>query len=334
MVNLLLSLNNFDENWCYSILKNIIKDNHNVLIIPFSYDDNWLKDKNDWNRAFSSEYGTHYKDIVSPFLSYGINENNIKWINQFVDSIDLMKLKIRNSDILFFTGGYPDKMMAKFQKYDLVHELENFNGIMIGTSAGAMVQIREYHITKDSDYERYSYYIGLNIIKDFDIEVHFENTELQNLDVIWTSNYTRAKATAKYIAYKNNLQYNIDKRLSERKLGNMDDLAKFMNNKETRDPSREQLAFPEFKTRDGESANDTNKRMNDFFNEILEKYKGKRIAVISHGGTIKFYLLSFCKVNERLNLEYKENELAINSPCLLKMTFRKNELVNLEQMKL
>ena len=50
-----------------------------------------------------------------------------------------------------------------------------------------------------------------------------ENTELQNLDVIWTSNYTRAKATAKYIAYKNNLQYNIDKRLSERKLGNMDD---------------------------------------------------------------------------------------------------------------
>lgn len=62
MVNLLLSLNNFDENWCYSILKNIIKDNHNVLIIPFSYDDNWLKDEKDWNRAFSSEYGTHYKE--------------------------------------------------------------------------------------------------------------------------------------------------------------------------------------------------------------------------------------------------------------------------------
>ena len=38
----------------------------------------------------------------------------------------------------------------------------------------------------------------------------------------------------------------------------MDDLAKFMNNKETRDPSREQLAVPEFKTRDGESAIDTN----------------------------------------------------------------------------
>lgn len=160
-----------------------------------------------------------------------------------------------------------------------------------------------------------------------------ENTELQNIDMIWSSNYTRAKQTAKYIAYKNNMQYNLDKRLCERKLGNIEDLAKFMNDKETRDPSREQLAFPDFKTRDGESANDTNKRMNEFINEILEKYNGKRIAVISHGGAIKFYLLSYCKVNKNLNLEYKENELNITSPCLLKLTFRKNELINLEQVK-
>lgn len=159
------------------------------------------------------------------------------------------------------------------------------------------------------------------------------NIELQNLDVIWSSNYTRAKATAKYIAYKNKLQYNLDKRLCERKLGNLEDLARFMTDKQTRDPSREQLAFPEFKTRDGESANETNKRMNEFISEILEKYEGKRIAVISHGGSIKFFLLSYCKVNKNLNLEYKKNELCINSPCLLKMTFRQNELLNLEQIQ-
>jgi len=160
-----------------------------------------------------------------------------------------------------------------------------------------------------------------------------KNIELQNIDVIWSSNYTRAKATAKYISNKNNLNYNLDKRLCERKLGNIEDLAKFMNSKKTRDPSREQLAFPEFKTRDGESAKDTNKRMNEFISEILEKHNGKRIAVVSHGGAIKFYLLSYCKVNERLNLEYKGKELSITSPCLLKMTFRKNELLNLEQIK-
>ena len=152
-------------------------------------------------------------------------------------------------------------------------------------------------------------------------------------DYVITSDLTRAKQTAKYIANKNNMQYNLDKRLCERKLGNIEDLAKFMNDKETRDPSREQLAFPDFKTRDGESANETNKRMNEFINEILEKYNGERIVVISHGGSIKFYLLSYCKVNNNLNLEYKEKELNITSPCLLKLTFRGKELLNIEKIQ-
>ncbi len=160
-----------------------------------------------------------------------------------------------------------------------------------------------------------------------------ENDELKNIDIIWCSSYARAKQTAKYIANKNNMQYNIDMRLCERKLGNIEDLSKFMKDKETRDPSREQLAFPEFKAYDGESANDTNKRMNDFIEEILKKYKGKRIAIISHGGAIKFYLLSYCNVNKKLNLEYNGKELNITSPCLLKLIFRKNELIDLEQIK-
>ena len=49
-----------------------------------------------------------------------------------------------------------------------------------------------------------------------------------------------------------------------------------MKEKTTRDPSREQLAFPKFKTRDGESANDTNIRMNECINEILEKMKERK----------------------------------------------------------
>ena len=50
-----------------------------------------------------------------------------------------------------------------------------------------------------------------------------ENNELKNIDIIWCSSYTRAKQTAKYIANENNLQYNLDKRLCERKLGNIED---------------------------------------------------------------------------------------------------------------
>ena len=47
-----------------------------------------------------------------------------------------------------------------------------------------MVQIKEYHITQDFDYKQYSYQKGLNIIKDFDLEVHFNNTEIQNISIL------------------------------------------------------------------------------------------------------------------------------------------------------
>ena len=36
-----------------------------------------------------------------------------------------------------------------------------------------------------------------------------ENIELNNIDVIWSSSYTRAKATAKYIANSNKLPINL-----------------------------------------------------------------------------------------------------------------------------
>lgn len=159
-----------------------------------------------------------------------------------------------------------------------------------------------------------------------------ENNELNEIDTIWCSSYVRAKQTAKYIAYKNKIQYNLDDRLCERKLGNIEDLAKFMKDKETRDPSREQLAFPDFKTREGESANETKKRMTECINEIIKKYEGKRIAIVSHGGSIKFFLLNYCSVNNNLILEYKRKELEITSPCLLKLTYRDNKLVNLEKI--
>lgn len=117
-----------------------------------------------------------------------------------------------------------------------------------------------------------------------------ENEELQNLDVIWSSSYTRAKATAKYIANVNDLPFNLDNNLSERKLGNLKELGEFMKDKNTRDPSQEQLLDRTFRTSDGESAEQTRERMNKFFDKILKEYEGKRIAVISHRRFHKIFL--------------------------------------------
>ncbi len=94
-----------------------------------------------------------------------------------------------------------------------------------------------------------------------------ENIELNGIDIIWSSSYTRAKATAKYIADANNLPINLDSNLSERKLGNLKELGEFMKDKKTRDPSQKQLLVRNFKTSDGESAEDTKNRMTKFFDK-------------------------------------------------------------------
>lgn len=45
-----------------------------------------------------------------------------------------------------------------------------------------------------------------------------KKTDLLDIDEIYSSNYARAIATAKYIAHQNSIQINIDSRLGERKL--------------------------------------------------------------------------------------------------------------------
>ena len=118
-----------------------------------------------------------------------------------------------------------------------------------------------------------------------------ENMELNNIDVIWSSSYTRAKATAKYIANNNNVSINLDSNLNERRLGNLKELGEFMKDKNTKDPSQEQLLDRKFKTSDGESAEDTKQRMTKFFDRILKEYEGKKIAVISHRRFNKIFLI-------------------------------------------
>ncbi|WP_312699009.1 Type 1 glutamine amidotransferase-like domain-containing protein [Sedimentibacter sp.] len=179
MVNMLFSLYNFHESWAKDIVSKYINDTDKVAIITFSFGDEISNDR-EWQNAYSKNNGKYYKDIVMPFINYGIKEENIKFLNYFKDTKENAKANIRNSNIIFFTGGLPDKMMSRLMEFDLIDDIENFTGVIIGSSAGAMVQIAEYHITPDDDYNIFSYNVGLKMIKKFDIEVHYEGTEVQN----------------------------------------------------------------------------------------------------------------------------------------------------------
>ena len=51
---------------------------------------------------------------------------------------------------------------------------------MVGYSAGAVIQLKDYHLTPDNDYPEFGYYKGLGYLDDLCIEVHYENKDVQN----------------------------------------------------------------------------------------------------------------------------------------------------------
>ena len=180
MINILLEGYDINADWLYDDLKKYILPNYSVAVVAFSFRDSEVNNSADWNLLYSKENGIYYNGIVGGFTAYGILENNITFVNYFEDTKESAKQKIEKADILYFTGGRPDRMMDRIKEFDLVDVLRKHNRIVMGYSAGAVIQLSEYHLSPDKDYKEFQYYDGLGYLNDFYLEVHYKNTKVQN----------------------------------------------------------------------------------------------------------------------------------------------------------
>ena len=172
--------------------------------------------------------------------------------------------------------------------------------------------------------------IILSSIGEKRAEILSKEKELQNIDVVYTSNCVRTLQTAKYLMESQNLKANIDERLDERRVG-------IINDEEVPDWFVRQYKDFDYKTVGGESMREVQTRFSEVINEILEKNENKRIAVFTHGYATTSYLLKYCKLlyvsEERLEVEYKGKTLynrRLNAPEVFKLTFKEKELTNIE----
>lgn len=161
-------------------------------------------------------------------------------------------------------------------------------------------------------------------------EILSKEKELQNIDVVYTSNCVRTLQTAKYLMENQNLKANIDERLDERRVGKI-------NDKEIPNWFVRQYKDFDYKTIGGESMREVQTRFSEIINEIIEKNKNKRIAVFTHGYAITTFLLKYCKLlyvsEERLEIEYNGKTLynrRLNAPEVFKLIFNNKELTNIE----
>ena len=180
MINILLEGYDINADYLYDELKNYIKPEHKVAIVAFSFRDDSVKTLSDWKNLYSKESGMYYNGIINGFAAYGISENNISFINYFTDTKESAERKIKQSDIVYFLGGLPDRMMDRIKEFDLTDALKKHSGIIMGYSAGAVIQLSEYHLSPDKDYPQFNYYEGLSYLNDFYLEVHYEGTKAQN----------------------------------------------------------------------------------------------------------------------------------------------------------
>lgn len=151
--------------------------------------------------------------------------------------------------------------------------------------------------------------------------------EFKNLDIVYSSNYVRAMATAKYFAGANNLKVNIDEVFNERIHGvdSWSDLPQEFELKQFNDE--------DFKVGYGESQKEVQTRMFNGLMKVLNENKGKRIAIISHSTAIAFLLKKWCEVY--YDKEYKFNNTSFFNGKwehlqTFKLQFKDNELIHIE----
>lgn len=156
--------------------------------------------------------------------------------------------------------------------------------------------------------------------------------ELQNIDVVISSNYVRAMATAKYIANANDVDLNIVDNFGERKFG-INSWAELPE-----DFEKKQLFDMDLKMENGESQREVANRMYEGLMGIIDNFYQDRIAIVSHATAITFLFMKFGKMKDG-NLIFKDKiifdkEFLWNAPEVFKLTFDNKELIDITHIPL
>lgn len=126
-----------------------------------------------------------YKDgSIAWFRNIGIEFESVHVIDDRKTETDCAAL-INNASVIFLMGGTTLLQIEFLQKNSLVSALKQFNGVIMGLSAGAINMAVNSFYSADEDYEKAHIYKGIGLA-DVSVEPHFsiENKELLDNDVL------------------------------------------------------------------------------------------------------------------------------------------------------
>lgn len=121
MRQLLFNLYNFHEEWAYKAVSAYIKPDIRVTILPFSFADGEITIAN-WN-SFYGNNGRFYLELIAPFKTFGLSETNIELVNYFTVTSRELQQQLMTTDIIFLTGGLPDKTNDRLKELAVIGTL-------------------------------------------------------------------------------------------------------------------------------------------------------------------------------------------------------------------
>lgn len=178
MINILFDCPNLDD--FKEELREYFSEDSRVAVVAFSFYDDYVYDAASWEKVYGRGLGNCYFETVDALSAFGVSKDNITFINYFTDTHESARDKIKNANVVYFTGGLPDRMMDRIKEFNLLDTLREFDGIAVGYSAGAVIQLAEYHLYPDGDYKDFGYYEGLDYLNSLYLEVHYEFKPEQN----------------------------------------------------------------------------------------------------------------------------------------------------------
>jgi len=159
-------------------LKKIINKDSKVAIFPWAFPTELdsFRLKNEYFKKNERRYNRY----VDSLKKIGIIEENVFVCDCYGDKKEFLVRKIEESDVLLFPGGNPEMLFSKvLHQTEILYNIKHSNKIIIGESAGAVVQFERYFVTKENNYYKYfAFYDGIGIVDDpFYLDVHTRKDE-------------------------------------------------------------------------------------------------------------------------------------------------------------
>ena len=121
-----------------------------------------------WARASFDRGYKKKKSLFDYFLSLGAS--SVTFVD-YSDSINVIAKKMADSSLIYLTGGLPLVLVERFRKMGVDLLLSNYDGVIIGRSAGALALCNKYVITYRSN-SKTKVVNGLGLA-DLTLKVHY-----------------------------------------------------------------------------------------------------------------------------------------------------------------